>query len=52
MHEASELDKAIAFSTLYILNGFFHNPPHDYNPRFNIKNIPEAIAHQHGLERN
>ncbi|MBE9038853.1 hypothetical protein [aff. Roholtiella sp. LEGE 12411] len=52
MREANELDRAIAFSVLYIFNGFFRNPAHDYNPRFNIKNIPEAIAHQHGLERN
>ncbi|MEH2273441.1 MAG: hypothetical protein V7K40_01065 [Nostoc sp.] len=35
-----------------ILNGFLDNPSHGYDPRSNIKNIPKAIAHWHGLERS
>ncbi|MEH1965438.1 hypothetical protein [Nostoc sp.] len=38
--------------SLDILNGFFHNPSHGCDPRSNIKNIPKAIAHPHGLERS
>ncbi|MEH2159899.1 MAG: hypothetical protein V7K38_02390 [Nostoc sp.] len=37
---------------LYLLNGFFPNPSHDCDLRSNIKNIPQAIAYRHGLERN
>ncbi|MBN3877103.1 MULTISPECIES: hypothetical protein [unclassified Nostoc] len=35
-----------------IINGFFHNLSHGCNPRSNIKNIRQAIAYRHGLERN
>ncbi|MEH1885861.1 hypothetical protein [Nostoc sp.] len=37
---------------LDIVNGFFTNPSHGCDPRSNIKNIPQAIAYRHGLERN
>ncbi|MEH2144730.1 MAG: hypothetical protein V7K54_21365 [Nostoc sp.] len=35
-----------------IINGFLDNPSHGCDPRSNIKNIKQAIAHWHGLERN
>ncbi|WP_267871467.1 hypothetical protein [Nostoc sp. CHAB 5715] len=37
---------------LDILNGFFHNPSHGCDRRSNIKNIKQAIAYRHGLERS